>query len=76
MTRTSEGKLQAGMPVDTQAIPVKLGDRVIAVVEQHTSVLGPARPACSSRPTSTPAPSWRGWCRPGRSRRRARPTWP
>src|SRR3954451_7863547 len=45
MTRTSEGKLQAGMPVDTHAIPVKLADRVIAVVEQHTSVLGIRSPS-------------------------------
>ena len=45
MTRTSEGKLQAGMPVDTRAIPVKLGERVIAVVEQHTSVLGTRSPS-------------------------------
>ena len=40
ITRTSDGKLQAGMPVDTHAIPVTLGNRVVAVVEQHTSVLG------------------------------------
>ncbi len=26
MTQTSDGKLQAGLPVDTHAIPVKLGD--------------------------------------------------
>jgi len=45
MTRTSEGKLQAGMPVDTRAVPVKLNDRVIAVVEQHTSVLGTRAPS-------------------------------
>src|SRR5215210_1322518 len=34
--QTSEGKLQAGIPVDTHAIPVCRGGRVIAVVEQHT----------------------------------------
>ena len=45
MTRTSEGKLQAGMPVDTRAVPVKLADRVVAVVEQHTSVLGTRAPS-------------------------------
>ncbi len=45
MTQTSDGKLQAGMPVDTHAVPVKLGDRVIAVVEQHTSVLGLRAPS-------------------------------
>ena len=44
-TRTSDGKLQAGIPVDTHAIPVKLGDRVIAVVEQHTSQLGVRAPS-------------------------------
>ena len=43
--QTSEGKLQAGIPVDTHAIPVKLGDRVIAVVEQHTSQLGVRAPS-------------------------------
>ena len=30
--QTSEGKLQAGIPVDAHAVPVRLGDRVIAVV--------------------------------------------
>jgi two-component sensor histidine kinase len=43
--QTSEGKLQAGVPVDTHAVPVKLGDRVIAVVEQHTSQLGVRAPS-------------------------------
>ena len=43
--QTSEGKLQAGVPVDTHAVPVKLGDRVIAVVEQHTSQLGIRAPS-------------------------------
>jgi two-component system, sensor histidine kinase PdtaS len=45
IVQTSEGKLQAGFPVDTHAIPVKLGDRVIAVVEQHTSQLGVRAPS-------------------------------
>jgi two-component sensor histidine kinase len=45
ITRTSAAKLQAGMPVDTHAIPVKLADRVIAVVEQHTSQLGVRAPS-------------------------------
>jgi two-component sensor histidine kinase len=40
IVQTSERKLQAGLPVDTHAIPVKVGERVIAVVEQHTSQLG------------------------------------
>ena len=45
VTQTSDGKLQAGIPVDMHAIPVKLGDRVIAVVEQHTSQLGVRLPS-------------------------------
>jgi len=45
MTQTSAAKLQAGVPVDTHAIPVKLADRVIAVVEQHTSQLGVRAPS-------------------------------
>src|SRR5215216_415450 len=45
IVQTSEGKLQAGLPVDTHAIPVKIGDRVIAVVEQHTSQLGVRTPS-------------------------------
>jgi two-component system, sensor histidine kinase PdtaS len=43
--QTSERKLQAGLPVQTHAIPVKVGDRVIAVVEQHTSQLGVRAPS-------------------------------
>jgi two-component system, sensor histidine kinase PdtaS len=39
IVQTSEGKLHAGLPVDTHAIPVKIGDHVVAVVEQHTSQL-------------------------------------
>ena len=45
MVQTSERKLQAGLPVDTHAIPVKGADRVIAVVEQHTSQLGVRAPS-------------------------------
>lgn len=45
ITKTSEGKLSAGMPVDTHAIPVRLDNRVIAVVEQHTSLLGVRAPS-------------------------------
>jgi two-component sensor histidine kinase len=45
ITRTSAAKLQAGMPVDVHAVPVKLADRVIAVVEQHTSQLGVRAPS-------------------------------
>src|SRR3990170_3395356 len=44
-TQTSAAKLSAGMPVDTHAIPVKLADRVIAVVQQHTSQLGIRAPS-------------------------------
>jgi two-component system, sensor histidine kinase PdtaS len=40
IVQTSERKLQAGLPVDTHAIPVRVGEPVIAVVEQHTSQLG------------------------------------
>ncbi|HEY6812907.1 MAG TPA: histidine kinase N-terminal domain-containing protein [Propionibacteriaceae bacterium] len=39
IVQTSERKLQAGLPVETHAIPVKVSDHVIAVVEQHTSQL-------------------------------------
>jgi two-component sensor histidine kinase len=45
ITQTSLGKLQAGIPVDTHAIPVKVRDRVIAVIEQHTSQLGVRSPS-------------------------------
>ena len=45
IVQTSERKLQAGLPVDTHAIPVKVGERVIAVVEQHTSQLGVRAPS-------------------------------
>ena len=38
-TQTSQGKLQAGIPVDVHAIPVGHGGRTIAVVEQHTNQL-------------------------------------
>jgi two-component sensor histidine kinase len=45
LTRTSEAKLQAGIPVDVHAIPVKRNGQVIAVVEQHTSQLGVRAPS-------------------------------
>ena len=45
ITKTSDAKLQAGIPVDTHAVPVKLDGRVIAVVEQHTSQLGVRAPS-------------------------------
>lgn len=37
---TSDNKLASGIPVDMHAVPVLLGDRVIAVVEQHTNQMG------------------------------------
>src|SRR4029453_4132712 len=49
IVQTSERKLQAGFPVDTHATPVKVGDRVIAVVEQHTSQLGVRAPSSLER---------------------------
>jgi two-component sensor histidine kinase len=39
ITQTSQGKLQAGIPVDVHAIPVGREGRTIAVVEQHTNQL-------------------------------------
>ncbi|MBA8795588.1 two-component sensor histidine kinase [Friedmanniella endophytica] len=39
ITQTSEGKLQAGIPVGVHAVPVAREGRVIAVVEQHTNQL-------------------------------------
>ncbi|HET9301327.1 MAG TPA: histidine kinase N-terminal domain-containing protein [Propionibacteriaceae bacterium] len=39
IVRTSKRRVHAGLPVDSHAIPVKIGNRVIAVVEQHTSQL-------------------------------------
>ncbi len=42
---TPDSRLQAGMPVETHAIPVTLGRRVIAVVEQHTNQLGTRSPS-------------------------------
>jgi two-component sensor histidine kinase len=40
IARTSDGKLQAGIPVSVHAIPVTYEGAVVAVVEQHTSQLG------------------------------------
>jgi two-component system, sensor histidine kinase PdtaS len=45
IVQTSERKLQAGLPVETHAIPVKIGECVVAVVEQHTSQLGVRAPS-------------------------------
>jgi two-component system, sensor histidine kinase PdtaS len=49
IVQTSQRQLQAGFPVDTHAIPVKVGDRVIAVVQQHTSQLGVRAPSSLER---------------------------
>jgi len=49
ITRTSEGNLQAGMPVDVHAIPVSFRTRVIGVLEQHTSQLGVRAPSSLER---------------------------
>jgi two-component sensor histidine kinase len=49
ITSTSEAKLQAGIPVDTHAIPVTVDDRVIGVIEQHTSQLGVRSPSALER---------------------------
>jgi two-component sensor histidine kinase len=49
IVQTSERKLQAGLPVETHAIPVKVGECVIAVVEQHTSQLGVRAPSSLER---------------------------
>ena len=45
ITQTSEAKLLAGIPVDVHAIPIKRGERVIAVVEQHKSQLDERAPS-------------------------------
>ncbi len=45
ITQTSEGKLQAGIPVAVHAVPVPYRGRVIAVLEQHTSQLGVRMPS-------------------------------
>jgi len=45
ITRTSDGKLQAGIPVSVHAVPVTVEGTVVAVVEQHTSQLGVRAPS-------------------------------
>ena len=45
ITQTSQGKLQAGIPVAVHAIPVPFRGRVIGVLEQHTSQLGVRMPS-------------------------------
>jgi two-component system, sensor histidine kinase PdtaS len=47
--QTGERKLQAGLPVQSHAIPVKVGECMIAVVEQHTSQLGVRAPSSLER---------------------------
>lgn len=44
IVETSENKLQAGVPVDVHAIPIKRHGRVIAVVERHTNQMGVRAP--------------------------------
>lgn len=44
MVETSENKLQAGVPVDVHAIPIKRRGRVVAVVERHTNQMGVRAP--------------------------------
>ncbi|WP_114558562.1 sensor histidine kinase [Desertihabitans aurantiacus] len=39
-TRTSENKLQAGVPVDVTAVPVTVDGRTVAVLERSTNRLG------------------------------------
>jgi two-component sensor histidine kinase len=41
---TSSNKLQAGIPVDVCAIPLRRGQRVVAVVERHTNQMGVRAP--------------------------------
>jgi two-component sensor histidine kinase len=45
IVQTSERKLQAGVPVQTHAVPVIVGNQVVAVVEQRTSQLGLRAPS-------------------------------
>ena len=45
ITQTSQGKLQAGIPVAVHAIPVPFRGRVVGVLEQHTSQLGVRMPS-------------------------------
>ncbi len=49
ITKTSANRLEAGLPVETHAIPVVYGGRPIAVVEQHTSLLGIRQPSSLER---------------------------
>ena len=59
ITQTSEGKLQAGIPVDTHAIPVIIerpGDRGGRAAHQPARRTRPQ--LRSSRPTSRPRRSW------------------
>ncbi len=49
ITKTSSSRLGAGLPVETHAIPVVFGGRSIAVVEQHTSLLGLREPSALER---------------------------
>ena len=44
IAHTTGNKLHAGIPVDQQAIPLRRGGRVIAVVESHTNRMGVRAP--------------------------------
>jgi len=45
VAQTSQARLLAGIPVEVHAIPVKRGERVVAVVEQHKSQLDERAPS-------------------------------
>jgi two-component sensor histidine kinase/PAS domain-containing protein len=44
ITETSDNKLQAGIPVDISALPIRRGGQVVAVVERHTNQMGVRAP--------------------------------
>lgn len=44
LVETSDNQLNAGIPVDTLAIPIMSGDRCIAVLERHTNRMGVRAP--------------------------------
>jgi len=44
ISHTSANRLGAGIPVDTTAIPIMMGERCIAVVEMHTNRMGTRAP--------------------------------
>ncbi|MDR1512359.1 MAG: sensor histidine kinase [Propionibacteriaceae bacterium] len=44
ISETSSNKLQAGIPVDVVAIPVRRGGKVVGIVERHTNQMGVRAP--------------------------------